>query len=320
MEPPVLNYDPDLYKHVRTIRRDRKCYMMTDLEMLGSGAAGTTYTAYVKPKDQFPEPVVLKEQKRNRYCLNEFEALKYLREQMIDGNLPGYYIFMYGCFTSGGQKYIILEMADKCLDTYLIENNVTTEIYLRIFWHIANAVAHLEALKFNHGDLWSENVMMTWKPDQENVPEAEREFDIKIIDYDSAFKANSQIVNPSYGGADKFRDKFILGYDLNRFFDSLIYSYESYVKKKEKHKKAKIAKMRRLRKQGKKVKIPKMNEPDTDDEEFDQDNIIYPQEIVDFMYRLGPSDPNVFDDCPDMSGKAVMKAVEEYAKELGIIL
>jgi serine/threonine protein kinase len=320
MEPPKVEYNNDLYKHIRSMRRDRKSYMMCDLDMLGQGAAGTTYTAYVIPRDKFPDPIVLKEQKRNRFCLNEFEALKYLREQMIAGNLPGYYIFMYGCFTSGGQKYIILERADKCLDDYLADYDINTKTYLQLFWHIASAVSHLEELEFNHGDLWSENVMLNWLPDQEDIPEEEKDFYVKLIDYDSAFKPKSQIKDPSYGGADEFRKKFILGYDLNRFFDSLIYSHESFIEKKTKHKKAKIARLRKLKKRGKKVTIPSLEEQDESDEEFDAANIIYPQPIIDFMYKLGPSDPNVFDDCPDMSGEAVMKNIEEYAAELGIDL
>ena len=320
MEPPVLNYDHELYEHIRNTKRSRKSYMMCDLDVLGEGAAGTTYTAYVKPRDEFPEPVVLKEQPRTRFCVNEFEALKYLREEMVAERLPGYYIFMYGYFTSGGQQYIILERADKCLDDYFADYDIDTETYLRIFWHISNAVSKLEALEFNHGDLWSENIMLNWLPDQEDLPEDEREFDIKIIDYDSAFKSNSQIKSPSYGGASSFREEFILGYDLNRFFDSLIYSYESYVEKKTKHKKAKIARLRKLKKKGVKVTIPSMDDQDESDDEFDAENIIYPQPIIDFMYQLGPNDPDVFDDCPDMSGLAVMKAVEDCAAELGIDL
>ena len=300
--------------------RDRKSYMMCDLDLLGEGAAGTTYSAYVKPRDQFPDPIVLKEQQRNRFCQNEFEALRYLREQMLTGELPGYFIFMYGCFTSGGQKYIILDKADKNLDDYLATYNINTMTYLRIFYHIAKAISYLEAVEFNHGDLWSENVMLTWQSDQEDVPEEERDFEVKIIDFDAAFKPKTRIINPSYGGADKYRKKFILGYDLNRFFDSLIYSYESYIQKKTRHKKAKITRMRRLKKRGKKVQIPRMDEEDSSDREYDNENIIYPQEIIDFMYQLGPSDPNVFDNCPDMSGRSVMKMIEEYAVTLGVDL
>ncbi len=320
MDPPKLEYNQELYEHIRNMRRERKSYMMYDLDVIGQGAAGTTYSAYVKPKGMFSDPIVLKEQKRNRFCLNEFEALRYLREQMTEGNLPGYFIFMYGCFTSGNKKYIILEKADKNLDDYLVDYNINIETYLRIFYHIADAVSYLEALEFNHGDLWSENVMLSWHSAQEDVPEEEKDFNVKIIDFDSAFKPNTQITNPSYGGADKFRKKFILGYDLNRFFDSLIYSYESYVEKKAKHKKNKITRMRKLKKRGKKVPIPSMEEDDKSDQEYDNDNIIYPQEIIDFMYQLNVRDPNVFDNCPDMSGQSVKNMIEQYSSKLGINL
>lgn len=320
MELPIVSYNHKLYEHIRTIRRDRKAYMCCELNVLGEGAAGLAYTAYVKPRDMFPDQIVLKEQSRNRFCNNEFEALKYIREKLIAMEFPGYFIFMYGCFTSGGKKYLILEKADVLLDDYLADYDINTKTFLQIFYHISRAVSYLEKESFNHGDLWSENVMLTWLPDQEEIPEEEREFTVKIIDFDSAYKTASQIKSPSYGGAESFRSKFILGYDLSRFFDGLIYSYESFVKKKTAFKKKKIARLRKLKKQGKKVIIPRMEDVDKDDLEFDTENIIYPQEIIDFMYQLKPQDPDYFDDYPEMSGEAVMKAIEKYAGDLDIDL
>ena len=313
MDPPLVEYNVQMYNYIKEMRKDRHSYMLCDLDVLGEGAAGTTYTAYVKPKSDYPNPVVLKEQKRTRFCANEFEALKLIRELMIAGELPGYYIFMYGCFVSGSQKYLILEKADKSLDSFLTDNNVNTRTFMYIFYHVAKAVSLLEKLEFNHGDLWVENVMLKWtdpcESDNDNIPEGERKFIIKLIDYDSAYMTNSQIKNPSYGGADIFRKKFIIGYDLNRFFDSLIYAYESYIEKKTEHKQEKINRAKKLLKKGKKVVVPKEDEQDTDDEEFDADNIIYPPEVIDFMYQLGPSEPNVFDQCPDMSGESVIDLI-----------
>lgn len=317
MNPPPVEYDKELYQHIKEMRKDEQSYMMCDLDVLGEGAAGTTYSAYVKPRDKFPEQIVLKEQARNRFAVNEYEALSYLRDQMMSGALPGYYIFMYGCFTSGRQKYIILEKADMCMDDFMTEYNLSTKQYLYIFYHVAQAVSFLEARQFNHGDLWIENVMLKWQPNQEDIPVQDREFTVKLIDYDSAFKVSSQIKNPSLGGADKYRKKFIMGYDLNRFFDSLIYSYESYIEKKAEAKEKKIARALKQRKRGKNVHVPDINEPDSEDELFDAENIIYPQEIIDFMYQLGPSEPNVFDDCPDMAGKEVMRLIKEYADKIG---
>lgn len=319
MDPPKVEYEQDLYDYLKSMKDKSKEYNMYELRVLGQGAAGTTYSAYVKPADRFPNPIVLKEQKRDCHCINEYEALKILRKKMLAGELPGYYIFMYDSFNSGNKKYIVLELADICLDDYLVENDVDTKGYLQIFWHIANAVSMLEDMEFNHGDLWSENVMLKWLPDQEESSDDFR-FQVKIIDFDSAFKKNSRVKNPSYGGADKYRNKFILGYDLNRFFDSLLYSYESYIGKKEQHKKRKIARLRKLRKKGKKVKIPRMEDVDSDDEAFDADNIVYPKEIIDFIYSLKPEEPNCFEDCPEISGKAVMRKIEEYAVNLDIDL
>lgn len=320
MEPTPFVYNKELLEHIRNTRRDKKCYLCCDLDLIGEGAAGSAYSAYITPTEKFPDQIVLKEQKRTRYCNNEQEALKFLKEEMLSGRMPGYFVFMYGFFTSGSRKYIILEKADKCIDQHLADYNFDEKIFLQIFWHLADAVSYLEAVEMNHGDLWSENVMLVWKPGQENVPEEEREFWLKIIDYDSAFKSNSAITNPSYGGAESFRENFIVGYDLNRFFDSLIYSYEDFNTKKRKYKEKKIAKLRRAKKRGKKVKIPSLDDYDTDDEEFDAENIIYPESIVDFMYSLDAKDPDYFEDCPEMSGESIKKKVEEWAAKLGIDL
>jgi len=311
MELPKLNYNKELFAHIRDIRRDQKPYMMCDLEVLGSGATGTTYTAFVKPKERFNEPVVLKEQRRDRYCENEFEALKYLRDMMIEEKIPGYFVFMYGCFTSGGKKYIILEKVDYSLDAYMIEYNLSSELYYNIFYQIADAVSYLETNKFNHGDLWSENVMISWLPEQEHLSIDMRKFTIKFIDYDSAFKEKSSINTPTYGGADKYRTKFILGYDLNRFFDSLIYSYESYLEKKTKNKKQKIARLKKLQKKNKSIKVPALDDPDSSDDDFDKQNIIYPSDVIDFMYELKPKEPNHFDDTPTMAGEFVKNLLKE---------
>jgi len=90
------------------------------------------------------------------------------------------------------------------------------------------------------------------------------------------------------------------------------------LEKKSDFKRKKIARAKRLQKRGKKVVIPNEDEPDTDDELFDDENIIYPQQIIDFMYCLDPWDPNVFDDRPEMSGEAVMKLVLEKCEKWGI--
>lgn len=296
MEPPPVEYNRELYNFLRKTK-EKKGYLFYDLDVLGEGAAGTTYSASIKPKNGSEDLIVLKEQDRTPYCLNEIEALKYLRIEMLEGRLPGYYIFMYDTFSSGKNRYIVLDYADKCLDDYLVDNDLTSVEFLRVFWHIANAVSKLEERRFNHGDLWSENVMVKWLPDQEDIPERERKFYIKLIDYDSAFKARSEIKRPSYGGAEKFRRKFILGYDMNRFFDSLIYAYNSYLRKKAKY----------VQREG-------------EEGDFDTYNIIYPQEIIDFIHSLKPADPNVFDDCPNISGEAVKQAVEECAERLQLTL
>ena len=227
---------------------------------------------------------------------------------MIAGEIPAYYIFMYGSFSDGKYKYMILEAADCTLDDLMIEHNLTIKEYFRIFYHIASAISYLEDLQFNHGDLWSENIVVSFPDKDIDGPDS---FVIKLIDYDCAFKSKSSINHPSIGGADDFRDKFILGYDLNRFFDALLFSYKAFVKKRRTNQ---VRKWKR--KHGKKVKPPKYIETDSSDEEYDEANIIFPPEIIDFMNTLNLHDPSDFRTNPEMSGKSIMKKILEYAKNL----
>jgi tRNA A-37 threonylcarbamoyl transferase component Bud32 len=292
-----IQYDDELFKYLNGLSNTDKSYKIYDLDVLGGGVTGNTYTASVK---DHTTSVVLKEMNRSKDSSNEYEALLWLQKKMLTGEIPPYYVFLYTSFTSGKKKYFVLDKADTNLDDYLIENNLSKEEYLSLFWAIADAVEHLEKNQMNHGDLWGENIML-------------KDGKIVIIDFDAAYKNNSTICSPALGGSDDYRSKFILGYDMNRFFDSCIFSYESYIKKKTDYKKAKILKAKRQLKKGKKVVIPKMEEEDEDDREFDDVNIIYPPEIIAFMYSLKRQDVNSFDDNEAMSGASIKKLIEQFS-------
>jgi len=319
LTPPPVVFNDKIAHKIKTTKLSEQKYMMCDLEVLGEGAAGTTYSAYLKPKEDYPEMLVLKEQRRTGHAMNELEALKFLKQEMLAEKIPGYFVFFYGSFSSGNKKYFIIEHCDVCLVNHMTDYNLTTRQFLNIFYHIANAVACLEKYNFNHGDLWVENVMLSWKPDQEHLQDDEKDFWIKIIDFDSAFKKDL-CTNPSLGGADEYRSNFILGYDLSRFFDSLLYAYNSYIEKKIECKKQKIAKLIRQKKKNKNIIIPSIDDYDSCDEAYDADNVIYPPEILKFMQDLKPSDPGDFSNRKDMSGEEVCKKILTLAKKLDISL
>lgn len=320
MNVPGPTFDPHIFEHVQNTKHSQKRYLMCDLEYVGEGATGTTFSAHLKPPEQFPRPIIIKQQRRDKYCDNEYNALKFLRECMLNGTLPGYYIFLYGSFTEGRDKNLIMERADYSMDTYMVKYLVTTKTYLQIFHHIARAVHHLERLKFNHGDLWTENVMLVWNREQKYLPKCQRDFTIKLIDYDSAFMENSPVDTPSYGGADKYRTKFIVGYDMNRYFDALLYSHDSYVKEKEKFKKKHARRINKKKKKNPQFKVDDHCDDESCEEDYDRDNIIFPPEIIQFMRSLEPKDPNHFADSPNMSGVRIMQLIEDYALQLGIDL
>jgi len=315
--PPVI-YNKEIYEQIQRTKISEQKYMMCDLKVIGDGAAGITYSAYLKPRNVYSEKLVLKEQRRNSHSMNELEALKFLKQEMLAERLPGYFVFFYGSFTSGNKKYFILEHCDMCLVDYMTMYDLTTQQFLHIFYHIANAVSLLEKYKFNHGDLWVENVMISWKPEQD-LPDDEKDFWIKIIDFDSAFK-KELCTNPSLGGADDYRTDFILGYDLSRFFDSLLYAYDSYIENKLEHKKRKIAKMNKQKKKNKNIIVPRLEDEDSSDQAYDEENVIYTPEILEFIRELKPSDPGDFKARKDMSGEAVCKKILNLAKKLELDL
>jgi hypothetical protein len=318
LSSPALTFDKDLYNYIRNIKQDEKKYMLSGLEMIGEGASGTVYTAKVKSEKDLPQ-IILKEFTRSKYAENEYEALKYIRDEMISNRIPNYFVFLYGSFTSGEYRYLILDKLDLKVSEYLTKYNINTKTIFQIFYQISNAVSFLEKVNFNHGDLWDENVLIKWSPNTMHLPEYERDFTIKIIDFDSSFKSDSTIIHPSYGGASKFRNKFILGYDLNRYFDSILYSYNSFIKKKYKDKLYRIEQAKKNIKKGKKgVIVPDINIEDEEDLAWDAENILYPEEIVNWLQDLKFVDVNNFNPNPKMSGIKILMSIKEASSHLNM--
>jgi len=148
---------------------------MQELHHTGEGAYGTAFKATLADEKFANVPLVVKEVQRSKFSENEFEALMFLREEMMAKKLPAYYIFLYGTFTDGGHKYLILEQADYLFDELMINYTLTTERFIKLFYQIARGVHYLELRKFNHGDLWSENVMISWTDPYDDTPKEERE-------------------------------------------------------------------------------------------------------------------------------------------------
>lgn len=273
---------------------------------IGNGVIGTTFLTYLK--DDENTKLVLKKSKRNKYSNNEMIALSFLREKMDKKEFPAYYIYCYTQFKDQRYQYVLLEKADMPLDDFLIERDFNTKEYLELFYQIADAIEYLESVKFNHGDLWNENIMVKLHEDG---------YSIKLIDYDCAYMANSDITSPNLGGSDSIRRKFIIGYDLNRYFDAILHSYKDYLLKKRTNKHAKIKKI------GKKItKLEDVDDisDDESDQEFDNQNVIFTSEIVTFIESLECVDPDDYSPTEELSGKMVKQKILEYAQELELQL
>lgn len=302
MELFTKSYDMDVYNYIKSVKPKDKKSILYDLDVLGKGIYGIVYSAYLKSNLEFNKQLVVKQVETNQRSNNEIEALKYLRDEMINGTIPNYYVFLYTSFNIDNCKCIVMEKLDINLDDYMTSNNLTTKEYYDIFYNIANSIYYLEKIKFNHGDLWVENIMLNWEPN-------EKKYRVKLIDFDSSFMENNPLISkPNIGGSKKYRKSFILGYDLNRFFDSIIHSYESYISKKTQNKKSKIARLQK--KKNKNRVIPSLDIDDTSDEEYDIENVIYPKEIIDFFYTLNINSVDDFNDNIDMSAINIQKALD----------
>lgn len=268
-------YNPEVLKIIKDTPKEKKKFLVGEMEYLGKGIWGKTYTSYLKKCPDFP--IVVKKLKRGTHTINEMEALIYLRNQMLEDKLPHYYNFLYGVYSRDDFQYFILEKVDEMLVDVMELNNWETYWYKNVYGQIIDAVSYLEKLNFNHGDLWDGNIMVNWIKDVE-FPQ------IVFIDWDSAYMTGSQFTRPTQGGGFEKRHRFILGYDLNRYFDSVIYCYNSYCKKKDKL----INKLTRR-------KEDLENHPELED--IDEINIIYPDEIIDFFSnRLNCVDIDEVDD------------------------
>ena len=213
---------------------------------------------------------------------------------------------------------MVLERCDESLfDDTLIENKYTLPQYLDIFYQIADAVDILEQYEMNHGDLWSENIMSFWKENlyeyrHYTVPE------IRIIDYDSSYK-KGVCENPSLGYSEEQRTRFYIGYDLCRLFDELIHMYTNYKEKKEHQRQKKAAKIKKMKQKGQCLDLDPY-ESDDDLREYDEDNVQYPKEFLEWMFDLPIDDPAYPKDNQRLSGKNIKQELIELANKNGIDL
>jgi len=273
-------------------------------DYLGEGMSGTVYAATVSGIDT---TVALKEHEPNPKHDNEVSALTFLRSKMLSGEIPPYYNFFFGQFQSGGLNYLILEHADTPIEKFLM-TRPPVQTFLQIFWLIADAIDRLEKLQFNHGDLWLDNVYVSTKNGK---------IEIKLIDFDASYHKESRTTVPSFGGSDYRRHKFVLGYDLNRFFDNLLYSHTEFIRIKKENKLKKLRAYNRANKT--KMTLDEYKSDDSD-REFDDSNIVFPEQIVLFLQRLNIKNLNNFMTNVEMSGERIKNKIEELAKELKIKL
>ena len=159
----ITDINKELYDYYTSIPNKKRYKEFIKLKKLGQGVTSKVYSTFSKNK---PEQKLVMKTSHSKYILNEFQALLYLRDKMLLGTIPHYYNFMYSNYTSKDkQKIIILERCHENLfdDVLVCRRDWGLKEYIMIFYQIADAVDILEKMEMNHGDLWSDNIMVYWK-------------------------------------------------------------------------------------------------------------------------------------------------------------
>jgi len=310
-----------LFEHLKKIPASQRSKLVKqkDLEKIGKGINGSAFFGTI---DGFPDvPLVFKQQPVSQHADNEYEALMFLREEMLGGRLPSNYVFLYGSYMTTKVlpsratkpfRNFILEYVDKSLDDFLLDNDLSELEYYRLFYRIAEAVSHLERIKMNHGDLWGENIMLSFEypeeydpedSDSEEIYEVDLPYTIKFIDFDAAFKRGSKVINkPALGGSDERRRDFYLGYDMNRILDAVLYNYRGITKLINKYRKSKEYK----------------TEGERGVQEFYEENIRYPVGFIRWIESLGTvTEPDrAHKQQPKLSGVEIMKSLQAKIDQL----
>lgn len=159
----ITDIDKELYEYYTSIPNKKRYKEFIKLQKLGQGVTSKVYSAFSKTK---PDHALVMKTSHSKYIFNEFHALVYLRDKMLSGSIPHYYNFMYGNYTSKDkQKIIILERCHENLfdDVLVCRRDWGLKHYISIFYQIADAIDILEKMEMNHGDLWSDNIMVYWK-------------------------------------------------------------------------------------------------------------------------------------------------------------
>ena len=300
-----IDFDIELYNKVQTMPIRQKSTIFKKREKIGKGVSGTVFFMdCILPNHDVP--LVLKIP-TSKHALNEIRAHKYLCKKMLSNEIPHYFPLIYADYIYKGKRHVVMERCDgRLYDDVFVEDDLTESQYLDFFYQLADAIECLETIEFNHGDLWTDNIMI-WITDIRTR--------ICIIDFDASFK-KGVCDKPALGYTNDYRTKFYIGYDLNRFFDEILHYYKHYIKERQKCKNRK--RKERLKKQQKEKNGSDLDESDSEIEQYDQDNPKYPPKIIKFIESLPLYNPEEPKQWPQMSGNTMKERILNFAKEQGI--
>ena len=299
-----MEINQDLYHAISNIPNKKRHQYFRLTDRLGKGASGSVYLV---DTDLTYIPLVAKKP-HTRHTSNEVSAHLFIRDKMLSEELPHYFPMLYANYTHNCKKYLIMELCDESVfDDYFVEEQRSTLEFLEIFYQIADAVDALEQIEMNHGDLWTDNVMIWYTGSKPKVC---------IIDFDCTFK-KGVCENPALGYGNDYRKDFFIGYDLSRLFDDIKHSYDNYKLKRTVCKNKYTKRILKQQQKGQCLEIDPYAS-DSETKEYDEVNIKFTPDIIEFIYSLELSDPSEPTQAPHMSGASIKQRIIEFAKKKNI--
>lgn len=177
---------------------------ITGISTLSGGTKGRIHQIAIKGFDNF---YILKEQAITKAANIEKQVLKLLSTDMLIGNSPILFPYLYLDYVCNNSLYFVQQPAQITL-LEALQQKRSVEWWAAVIYQLAQAIYTLEEHQINHNDLTLENIMF------QNLSDNHDDIALMVIDFGTVVIGNKTHNN---------YPKFTIGRDLNYFLYMLIY-------------------------------------------------------------------------------------------------
>lgn len=195
-----INYD--LYFYLSNLANACKL----DLELLEKGSVGETFKLKVTGIPNLRDYYVVKTLAVNSQSNREKEILQLISQDMIKGNAPLLFPFLYTSYVCGNTLHLVMQPAEVSLSKVITGKSI--EWWATTLYQLSKAIYYLEEKQINHNDLTFDNIMF------QNFSDDYLELALMLIDFGTA--------SQGYYHHARY-PPFIIGRDLNYFLYILIF-------------------------------------------------------------------------------------------------